>query len=118
MKKIIFLCFFCFSQTSFCQLVIQRVDSVIVESTDISIQTGQEALDINKNTFLNLTFPNTDYQTLNEVLDSLKSDGVSLISHPNGDTLSIPPVNYFELLDRCLIIIASTNEQILQYFGL
>jgi hypothetical protein len=114
MKKIVFLCLFCFSQTSFCQFTIQCGDSVIVEPADISIQTGQEGLDTDKNTFLNLTFPDTDYQALNKVLDSLKSDGVSLISNPNGDSLFIPPVNYLELLDRCLVILAYANEQLLK----
>jgi hypothetical protein len=118
MFKFIFFCLFCFPPSSFCQPVIQYGDSVTIDSASEVFYDGQMALDMDKNTYLMLRFPNPDYESLNEVLDSLKSDGVSLISNPNGDTLSIPPDNYVDSLQMCLGTLEYVNEQIIKELGL
>jgi hypothetical protein len=120
MKKIIFLFLFSFSQTSFCQLAIQCGDSVTVAPSDMSIQLFQEALSIDKNSFIGLGFPNPDYKFLNKVLDFLKLefDNVSLIFNPIGNSLSIPPFNYLELLEQSWQILHDDNERIMEKLGL
>jgi hypothetical protein len=119
MKKIIkFVLSFLllFSQFALSQFNIQYTDLVSIPPSDEYLCDSHASLNVGKGSFF-MIFPQdsdcSDLREFNEMLACLKSDKVSLISNPNGDTLSIHPDDYVNRISFFLDFLFEKIERVI-----
>jgi hypothetical protein len=120
MGRFILLCLlsvFSFVQVSFCQLNIQHLDCLTIDSDDKDLQLWQNSLNIVKTTYLKT--PNPNYDDLNELLDCLlhsSEDEISKKSLPHKLAITFAPYDYLQEVIDCIDALYDVNERIIEYY--